>query len=197
MASLHHLLLPLLLSSLSLLTVHAAITSQESNCTNDFYVLEKELLSRSRNRYNLTKAFFPSRDANPVVIRVTYIFEGPNSTNETWFWTESLFYVIQPLEIFQFTSLFFSDLPYRKQEVTVTLGADCIDTEKEYLMILTQRVSSLCLKDDAKTLSSIPLSSFVFHILFSPTVKTLLPVSHYFAYISLTAPQSRLLCSGS
>lgn len=135
------LLLLLLLSSIPPPGSAEPQLKPDESCSSDFYFLEKELLSRSENRYNLTKAFFPPRDAHPVVVKVTYVFEDSAFKNEVWFWTESLFYLIQPLEIFQYTSLFFSNLPYRKKEVTVTLGANCSDTNPEFLMILTQRVN--------------------------------------------------------
>ena len=139
----HHQLLPLLMLffSLSLLTRAQPEPSATTSCTSDFYALEKELLSRTGNRYNLTKTFSPPRDAHPVVVKVTYVFEGSDYEDEVWFWTESLFYLIQPLEIFQYTSLFFSNLPYRQKEVVITFGANCSDIDPEYLMILTQRVS--------------------------------------------------------
>lgn len=119
----------------------SAQSSSEAKCSTDFYILEKELLSRSTNRFNLTKTFFPPHDPHPVVVKVTYVFEGSGET-DVWFWSESMFYLIQPLEIFQYTSLFFSNLQFREKDVTITLGANCSDTGQDFLMILTQRVSN-------------------------------------------------------
>ena len=132
------LLVPVLYFSLT-----SAQHSHDSEfCRSDFYVLEKDLLSRSDNRFNLTKTFFPPRDAHPVIVEVIYVFEGSEET-DVWFWSESMFYLVQPLDIFQYTSLFFSNLSFRKKVVTVTLSTNCSRVDHEFLMILTQRVRQL------------------------------------------------------
>ena len=58
-----------------------------------------------------------------------------------WFWSESEFYFIQPLEIFLYTSLFFANQPYRQSSLTLELSPDCLNAEELYMKVLTQRVS--------------------------------------------------------
>ncbi len=113
--------------------------AQNLSCNNNFNTLEGDFLSRVENRYQITRTFFPPRKPRPVVIKVHYSY--PDGSNQTWFWSESQFYLIQPLEIFQFTSLFFSNLPTRQSEVTVLLSQHCADVGDEFMETLTQRVS--------------------------------------------------------
>ena len=132
--------------SLSLFLMLALAEAQpestaESACSSSFHLLEADLLSRPHNRYNLTAAFFPPRDANPVVVKVYYKYEGSNATN-VWFWSESEFYFIQPLDIFLYTSLFFANQPYRMGSITLELSTDCLDADKLQMRVLTQRVST-------------------------------------------------------
>ena len=115
-------------------------TQADSACSHSFHLLEADLLSRPQNRYNLTAAFFPPRESNPVIIEVNYKYEGSNITN-LWFWSESEFYFIQPLEIFVYTSLFFANQPYRKGSVTLELSTDCLKVGSAQMKVLTQRVS--------------------------------------------------------
>ena len=113
----------------------------EQPCSSSFHLLEADLLSRPQNRFLLSTKFFPPRDANPVIIKVDYVYEESNMTN-VWFWSESEFYFIQPLEIFLYTSLFFANQPYRQSSLTLELSPDCLNAEDQYMEILTQRVSS-------------------------------------------------------
>ena len=109
-------------------------------CSSSFHLLEADLLSRPQNRFLLSTKFFPPRDANPVIIKVDYVYEDSNMTN-VWFWSESEFYFIQPLEIFLYTSLFFANQPYRQSSLTLELSPDCLDAQELYMRVLTQRVS--------------------------------------------------------
>ena len=131
--------LPLSLFLLLISSCGAQPTSAESACSSSFHLLEADLLSRPQNRLQLTTKFFPPRDANPVIIKVDYNYNGSNVTN-IWFWSESEFYFIQPLEIFLYTSLFFANQPYRKSSVTLELSADCLNAEDLHMRLLTQRV---------------------------------------------------------
>ena len=109
-------------------------------CANSFSVLEEDLLSRDTNRFNLLKTFYPPRGALPVFVTVTYEFDE-NGNETVWYWSESEIYLIQPLDILQFTSLFHSNFDYRMSEVRLVLSKECQQSETEYLEILTQRVS--------------------------------------------------------
>ena len=130
----------LMLSSITTL-LRAQQTSVDSSCTSSFHFLEASLLSHPQNRYNLTETFFPPRDANPVIVEVNYKFGNSNVT-KVFFWSESAFYFIQPLEIFLYTSLFFANQPYRKSDINLELSTDCLDAGELHMKILTQRVSN-------------------------------------------------------
>lgn len=131
----------LILSSITSL-LRAQKTVVDSSCTNSFHFLEASLLSHPQNRFNLTETFFPPRDANPVIVEVNYKFENSNVT-KVFFWSESAFYFIQPLEIFLYTSLFFANQPYRKSIVNLELSIDCLEAGDLHMKILTQRVSNV------------------------------------------------------
>lgn len=133
----------LILLQLMLLMFSAVGSSQVAGaCSNNFFVLEQSLLESTDNRFNLLKAFYPPREAHPVLVRVNYTFDGTfNDTSQIWFWSESEFYLIQPLEIFQFTSLLFSNMPYRQSQLHIRLDSDCSQAPADYLQMLTTRVS--------------------------------------------------------
>ena len=126
-------------------------TTAEPTCANSFHLLEADLLSRPQNRFLLSTKFFPPRDANPVIIKVDYVYEESNMTI-VWFWSESEFYFIQPLEIFLYTSLFFANQPYRQSSLTLELSPDCLDAEELYMKVLTQKVSYMILHHLPKVL---------------------------------------------
>ena len=133
-------ILSIVLSLSLLLSVSPPSEAQPATCSSSFHLLEADLLSRPQNRFLLLTKFFPPRDANPVVIKVDYVYEESNITN-VWFWSESEFYFIQPLEIFLYTSLFFANQPYRQSSLTLELSPDCLNAEELYMKVLTQRVS--------------------------------------------------------
>lgn len=112
----------------------------DRNCVTSFTVLEDDLLSQEQNRYNLLKTFYPPRGALPVFITVTYTF-GESQNQSVWYWSESEFYLIQPLDVLQYTSLFHSNFDYRQGKLDLRLHNDCMETGSEYMEILTQRVS--------------------------------------------------------
>ena len=127
-----YLLLVMCSSSTGITTVN-----WRSEC---FDLLERGLLSTKANQYKLTKTFFPPRDAHPVFVTVNYTFHGSNAS-KLWYWSESEFYLIQPLEIFQFSSLFLSNLPYRQASVDIAMFSDCNGaSDDDQLEMLTQRV---------------------------------------------------------
>ena len=133
----------IILSFSLLLSISTPSEAQEDTCSSSFHLLEADLLSRPQNRFLLATKFFPPRDANPVIIKVDYVYEDSklNNTN-VWFWSESEFYLIQPLEIFLYTSLFFANQPYRQSTITLELSADCLNAEDLHMKVLTQRVSN-------------------------------------------------------
>ena len=129
-------------SSLLFLQVFTCtISADTADCSTNFFTLEQSLLQSTDNRFRLLTAFFPAREAHPVLIKVGYSFEGVQNETQTWYWSESEFYLIQPLEVFQFTSLFFSNMPYRRGQVDIQLAANCSSAPEEYMQLLTARVS--------------------------------------------------------
>ena len=151
--------MPALLSLLSLYVVFLVSISQsmaddmdiQTECSSNFFAMEQSLLQSTDNRFNLMTAFFPPRKAHPVIVRVTYSFnadiseDNSSTTNTTispyiWFWSESEFYLIQPLEVFQFTSLLFGNRPYRQSDLDIVLDANCSQASDEFYLLLTTRV---------------------------------------------------------
>ncbi len=125
---------------------------EESDCSKCFHVLASELFIIDRNRYNLQRAFFPPDITNPVFVSVRYYFtrniSGDGYTNYSltspsmdWFWTQSTFYLFQPLESLQFSSLLFSDPSLRKTNLSLYLQPKCSEGDRDMIRLLTQRVS--------------------------------------------------------
>ena len=63
--------------------------------------------------------------------------------NKTWFWSSGTFYFFQPLRVFQFTSMFLANPVWRRSNVTLTLPAECMNANEDFMEFLTQRVSIL------------------------------------------------------
>ncbi len=139
------------LTSISQAQSTADDTNIQTECSSNFFAMEQSLLQNTDNRFNLMTTFFPPRKAHPVIVRVTYSFNGDilednsSTTNTTispyiWFWSESEFYLIQPLEVFQFTSLLFGNRPYRQRDLDIVLDANCSQASDEFYVLLTTRV---------------------------------------------------------
>ncbi len=123
---------------------------QENDCSTCYDLLANELIVSDKNRFNLQQAFFPPNNSNPVFVTVSYYFtRNPNgSTNysadspkKIWFWTESTFYLFQPVSSLQFTSLLFSDTTLKTSEVYLYLQPSCNGSSTDMMRLLTQRVS--------------------------------------------------------
>ena len=123
---------------------------EADTCATCFNLLVSSTITPERNQYNMQKAFFPPDTSNPVYVTVHYIFvnESGDAVNESlWFWSESTYYAsFHPLRIYQFTSLFFGDFVFRKTNLTLTVQTNstmnCNEASDEFMMMLTQRVSS-------------------------------------------------------
>ena len=120
-------------------------------CSQCYDLLVNELIVSDRNRFNLQKAFFPPMTTNPVFVTVRYYFIR-NATGQTnfssneepqlWFWTESTFYLFQPIESLQFTSLLFADtILSESRTVDLYLQPECEESSTDMMQLLTQRVS--------------------------------------------------------
>lgn len=121
---------------------------EEGDCSKCYVVLAEQVTKHDRNFFEIQKAFFPPDTRSPVfvIVTYTYYYEGENSTlvtdaTEIWFWSTSTFYLYQPLHVFQFTSLFFSDTQLEISEVRLTLPMECYNASEDHKQLLTQRVS--------------------------------------------------------
>ena len=128
------------------------------NCATCFQTLYNALLNTEDNKYQLSKAFFPEDEVEPVEVRAVYVPEAQcNATNysscdsdqdpddnttSTWYWVTGEFYIYQPLEIFVYRSLFFSPPSWRQECVVLCLPEQCLTVmaQKNFFKFLTQRV---------------------------------------------------------
>ena len=120
------------------------------SCHQCYQRLESYLLNTGDNKYQLRRVFYPLEVADPVFVTVTYQYIGTNTTN-LWFWTEGIFYLLQPIEVFQFTSLFFGNPSWRSSTLNITLPSECINASNEFMTELTGMVRNMKLYITAKT----------------------------------------------
>ena len=94
------------------------------NCGTCYQTLAHALLETEDNKYQLSKAFFPDDEVEPVEVQALYVPEEQCNTTKycdsdqdsidntiiTWYWVTGEFYIYQPLQIFVYRSLFFSRL---------------------------------------------------------------------------------------
>ena len=120
-------------------------SEEEEDCSKCYKVLASSVVHNDRNMFEIQNTFFPPEEESPVFVTVTYEYRGKNESNitqsEIWFWSTSTFYIFQPLPVFQFTSLFFSDTQMATSNVTLTLPLECFKADEKYKTLLTQRVS--------------------------------------------------------
>ena len=123
-------------------------------CSGCYSVLFNEVFINDRNRYNLQRAFFPADNTNPVFVTVRYYFtrnmSGNGSTDysltspsEIWYWTQSTFYLFQPIFSLEYTSLLFTDTSLRESKISLFLQPDCLDADSAMMELFTQRVSTV------------------------------------------------------
>ena len=109
----------------------------ERNCTTSFTVLEENMLSHEQNRYNLLKTFYPPRGA-PTYYGDIHVWR---LTEPVSLVLVRALYLIQPLDVLQYTSLFHSNFDYREGKLDLRLAKECAETRSEFMELLTQRVS--------------------------------------------------------
>ena len=121
---------------------------QGDSCSLCYKLLVDEVLSRDTNVYNLQQAFFSPYGSVPVFVTVRYFYlnESTNLVINTdapvvFFWSSAVYFFFHPVNIFQFTSLLFSDPALQTETLNLTLDASCRDSPNEHLTLLTQRVS--------------------------------------------------------
>ena len=128
-----------------------------NNCDTCYRTLVNALLNTDNNKYNISTTMFPLDHVPPIYVEVYYVntddcetikstdiktFCESNPNRQLWYWTAGTFYVYQPLDVFYYRSLFFSDPSWRTGTLSVCIPADCAATE-EFYRTLTQRVSML------------------------------------------------------
>lgn len=130
-------------------------TPGKDSCKDCYSKLIYQITDHDENMFNLQKSFFPPDKFTPVFITVYYHYGNHsevcsisaaenNTAAKVWFWSSSIFYLIQPLHVLQFTSLFFSDTAkFYTSEVCFILDPDCYNASVEHMRLLTQRVSCM------------------------------------------------------
>ena len=150
------LLVLFLLLSLFALHVDGGIecSAGKDSCQDCYAKLVSQITDRDENQFNLQKAFFPPDKSSPVFVTVHYRFvdscnsfgtddDAMQMSNDTkvWFWSETIFYLMQPIHVLQFTSLLFSNTDTSSSEVCFELDPECYGVSDDFLRLLTQRVS--------------------------------------------------------
>ncbi len=125
-----------------LLNIIVQVTQCEKEiyCCNNYSTLVEQITENDKNMFEVQNVFFPPDRAPPVFVTVNYNYFDSNNKS-IWFWSSSTFYLYHPLPVFQFTSLFFSDVSKRTAKITLNLNPDCQNASVAYMKLLTQRVS--------------------------------------------------------
>ena len=113
---------------------------QSQSCDECYDTLVDALVNMRNNKYNLRRVFYPLQIVSPVFVTVTYQFNDSSVPNQTWYWSAGIFYFLQPLEVFQFTSLFFGNPAWRSGEITLFLPAECANAPIGFMTELTEQV---------------------------------------------------------
>jgi hypothetical protein len=123
------------------------------DCSKCYTVLVEQVTKQDKNLFNIQNTFYPPDGQPPVFVTVVYtykdfddelkdgIYTGDEEDSNTWFWSKSMFYLFQPLHVFQFTSLFFSDTELQWATLNLTLSTECANASDSHMKLLTQRVS--------------------------------------------------------
>ena len=122
--------------------VAAGCKAEGESCHQCYQTLESYLLNTSDNKYQLRRVFYPLEVVAPVFVTVTYHYIGTNTTN-LWFWSTGIFYFLQPMEVFQFTSLLFGNPSWRNSKINITLPSECVNASNEFMTELTQLVRAM------------------------------------------------------
>ena len=118
----------------------AECRDQSQSCDECYDTLADSLVNMRNNKYHLRRVFYPLKRSSPVFVTVTYQYNDSSVPNQTWYWSAGLFYFFQPLEVFQFTSLFFGNPAWRSSEITLILPAECANSSEGFMTELTGQV---------------------------------------------------------
>jgi len=119
--------------------LHISCEGGQESCSTCYKVLVAEIFSRDINLFRVQSVFFPANNTPPAFVTVYYEYDS--GEEDVWHWSSAYFYILHPLHVFQFTSLFFSDFNLHSNELHLTLSNNCSNASEDYLMLLTQRVS--------------------------------------------------------
>ena len=115
---------------------------QSQRCDECYDTLSDSLVNMHNNKYKLRRMFYPLERSSPVFVTVTYQYNDSSVPNKTWYWSAGVFYFIQPLQVFQFTSLFFGNPSWRSSNLTLILPAQCASAPEEFMTELTEQVKA-------------------------------------------------------
>ena len=118
----------------------AECRDQSQSCDECYDTLVDALVNMRNNKYNLRRVFYPLDRPCPVFVTVTYQYNDSSVPNQTWYWSAGAFYFLQPLEVFQFTSLFFGNPEWRSGELTLFLPAECANASEGFMTEVTEQV---------------------------------------------------------
>ena len=117
----------------------------KETCRECYLTLAKSLFGNGANVFNFMKTFFPPDSNPPDSVIVTYRFRNQSMDTgheSVWFWGTSFGYFLHPMAHFQHLSLLFGKPePLYEKTVEVTLDAECIGVNDDFMQVLTQRVS--------------------------------------------------------
>jgi len=160
----------LVLSLLLLLPVEGTVANDTVPCMDNYDGVVNAATESKSNQFEIQRVFFPPDKRSPVFVVVVYYYcDSPADecwefkdtvcpTNcsdeiydnctmistsedcEVWYWATSSFYFLQSLHVFQFTSLFFSDLELFSANVMLTVPTAWRNASPSHKQLLTQRV---------------------------------------------------------
>ena len=116
------------------------------NCNTCYQTFANALLNTGDNKYKLSRVFFPIDNVPPVQVEITYNSTSNTTEPRIWYWLKGAFFIIQPLELFEFRSLFFSVPSWYKESITLALPDNCFsdnnktNNNKLFFQYATQRV---------------------------------------------------------
>ncbi len=115
-------------------------------CRTNFTKLLQQISGSDQNRQQLEQVFLHLDHSPPSLVTVFYHYFEVNSTElsngtEAWLWASSSFYFYHPPQVFQFSSLFFSDdTNPRRPSLHLNLSYDCYSVPENSMRMLTERV---------------------------------------------------------
>ena len=130
----------IIVTALASLIVHGSVASDiKTSCNQSYETLVDNVLTNDKNTFSLLQTFYPPNDNPPVFVIVMYKFENSNR-NYTYFWTSKSSFFIQPLEVFEFMSLFLGSPSYLSSNMAIILPNECETANPEHLEMLTYLV---------------------------------------------------------